>query len=150
MDRSALILKKLNEINEKLFSQSNEYLNNKQVCARLNISKRTLMNWRSKNIIPFSQIGEKIYYKLSDIDLMMQQYYKPAKQWKPVSFVKKKNRWQNIISDIIIGAMVIILIRTENVKNVVWGWRELKTSGDKLNQKNFFQKVALGAVAARQ
>ncbi len=52
---------------QKAKSTPHEWLSGEQVCRMLMISKRTLQNYRDKNVIPFSQIGRKIYYKYSDI-----------------------------------------------------------------------------------
>jgi len=45
------------------------------VCHLLGISKRTLQNYRDRNIIPFSQAGRKIYYKAEDIDEYLERHY---------------------------------------------------------------------------
>jgi hypothetical protein len=37
----------------------------------MGICKRTAQTWRDKNIIPFTQIGGKIYYKVSDIQELL-------------------------------------------------------------------------------
>ncbi len=54
------------------------YLNNEQVMAMLNISKRTLQNWRNDKKIGFSNVNGRIYYRRSDIELMLEQNYKRA------------------------------------------------------------------------
>lgn len=41
----------------------------------LNISTRTLQYYRSMRIIPFLKIGNKIYYKRSDIETYMETRY---------------------------------------------------------------------------
>ncbi|SKB64762.1 Helix-turn-helix domain-containing protein [Soonwooa buanensis] len=41
----------------------------------LKISPRTAQTWRDEGKISFSQVGNKIYYKLSDIERTMQEYY---------------------------------------------------------------------------
>ena len=47
----------------------------------MNISKRTAQFWRDNGVINFIQIGSKIYYKLSDVELMLlQNYVKPLKK----------------------------------------------------------------------
>jgi protein tyrosine phosphatase len=43
----------------------------------MNISKRTASNWRSEGIIPYSQIGVKIYYKHSDLLELINKNYVP-------------------------------------------------------------------------
>jgi hypothetical protein len=45
-----------------------QWLNNEEVCGLLKISKRTLQSYRDNGIIPFSQIGHKCYYRVVDIE----------------------------------------------------------------------------------
>jgi hypothetical protein len=39
----------------------------------MNISKRTAANWRTSKTITYSQVGNKIYYRLSDILDLLQR-----------------------------------------------------------------------------
>jgi hypothetical protein len=39
----------------------------------MHISKRTAQTWRDERRIPFTQIGAKIYYKLSDVMKLIEQ-----------------------------------------------------------------------------
>ena len=41
-------------------------------CEYLGISKRTAQNYRDTGVIPFSQIGSKIYYRWSDVVTMIE------------------------------------------------------------------------------
>jgi hypothetical protein len=60
---------------------SDQYIDNHEFILKMNISKRTAQFWRDKQFISFIQIGSKIYYKLSDVELMLQQnYIKPFKK----------------------------------------------------------------------
>ncbi|MDP3946541.1 MAG: helix-turn-helix domain-containing protein [Lutibacter sp.] len=76
------IMKKLEVINEKLnneksrLSLSEVWLDNSEICKLLNISKRTLQHYRDSALLPFSQIGAKIYYKTSDIELLLSKHYR--------------------------------------------------------------------------
>jgi|WetSurMetagenome_2_1015567.scaffolds.fasta_scaffold1705406_1 excisionase family DNA binding protein len=57
------------------------WLTGDEICKLLRVSKRTLQNYRDKRVIPFSQIGRKIYYKYSDIvDYLELHYVKPYYQ----------------------------------------------------------------------
>ena len=38
------------------------------LCRRFRLSKRTLQNYRDRKLIKFSQIGNKIFYKHSDVE----------------------------------------------------------------------------------
>ena len=57
--------------NEKI----EKWLFAKDVCRLLMISKRTLQTYRDRGILPFAQIGRKIYYKASDIDDYLDRHY---------------------------------------------------------------------------
>ncbi|MCD7937716.1 MAG: helix-turn-helix domain-containing protein [Tannerellaceae bacterium] len=59
----------LNEIQSlcKSGEVEGEWMDGQEVCLRLNISKRTLYNYKLRGIIPYSTIGNKSYFKLSDI-----------------------------------------------------------------------------------
>jgi excisionase family DNA binding protein len=55
--------------------QPKKGLSSDDVCNLLQVSKRTLQNYRDRGIIPFSQIGRKIYYKASDIEEYLSNHY---------------------------------------------------------------------------
>lgn len=60
---------------------SEQYIDNHEFILKMNISKRTAQLWRDKALINFIQIGSKIYYKLSDVEQLLQQHYtKPLKK----------------------------------------------------------------------
>jgi hypothetical protein len=56
-----------------------------QVCLLLRISKRSLQNYRTQRILPFSQIGRKIYYKASDIETYLESHYIKSNNQKGVA-----------------------------------------------------------------
>jgi hypothetical protein len=45
-----------------------QWLNNWEACELLKISRRTLQSYRDTGILPYSQIGHKCYYRVSDIE----------------------------------------------------------------------------------
>lgn len=54
------------------------YLTTDQVMAYLQISRRTLQNYRDKGIIPYTVIGRNILYPESKIrQILKQNYYSP-------------------------------------------------------------------------
>lgn len=57
------------------FKKETKWLTSEEVCRLLKISKRTLQSYRDNGILPFSQIGRKIYYKASDIDDYLDAHY---------------------------------------------------------------------------
>jgi hypothetical protein len=44
-----------------------EWLDNQDVCEILNISPRTLQTYRDNGTIPYTRIGNKMYYKADDL-----------------------------------------------------------------------------------
>ncbi|WP_430611630.1 helix-turn-helix domain-containing protein [Flavobacterium sp. JP2137] len=52
-----------------------KWLDNQEVCLMMNITKRTLQQYRDDKILPYIQIGGKIIYKESDILTILEQNY---------------------------------------------------------------------------
>jgi hypothetical protein len=50
-----------------------KWLGNDDVCQLLQISKRTLQSYRDNGTLPYSQIGRKCYYKVSDVENLISQ-----------------------------------------------------------------------------
>jgi uncharacterized membrane protein len=44
----------------------------------MNISKRTAQTWRDEGIISYSQVGSKIYYRMSDVQKLLDSNYNQA------------------------------------------------------------------------
>jgi len=59
-----------------------KWLTGDEVVAILGISKRTLQSYRDKLVLPFAQIGRKIYYKSTDIDAYLEAHYVKASYGK--------------------------------------------------------------------
>lgn len=53
--------------------QLGEKLDGRQVCDILNIEKRTLQTYRDTGRIGFSQIGDKITYRVNDVDKLLKE-----------------------------------------------------------------------------
>lgn len=51
------------------------WLTTLEVCKLLQVCKKTLQNYRDLGILPFSKIGNKIYYKQSDIQKCLEDHY---------------------------------------------------------------------------
>ena len=64
-----------NQISSKPDSKKETFLDNQEFLLLLKISKRTAQTWRDEGKISFSQVGNKIYYKLSDVEKLMQENY---------------------------------------------------------------------------
>lgn len=56
------------------------FLGNREVCKLLQLSPRTLQDYRDKRLIAFYKLEGKILYKMSDIRKMLENNYYDA--WK--------------------------------------------------------------------
>lgn len=54
------------------------YLTDKEVIARLKVSRRTLQEYRTARKIPFLLFGGKVLYRESDIERLLMENYKKA------------------------------------------------------------------------
>lgn len=74
-DQYTEIIEKLDElvkrINAKNEPKKDTFLDNQEFLLLMKISKRTAQTWRDEGRISFSQVGNKIYYKLSDVNFYL-------------------------------------------------------------------------------
>lgn len=77
-DRLEFLIKQ-NEFKNKV---SPEYvlLDNSDILKLFKISSKTASNWREEEILPYSQIKGKIYYKLSDMHNVIDEHYNSSKK----------------------------------------------------------------------
>ncbi len=54
------------------------YLTDKEVSARLKVSRRTLQDYRTEGRIPYCQLGGKVLYRESDIQRVLDNGYRDA------------------------------------------------------------------------
>ncbi len=54
------------------------YLTDKEVSAKLRVSRRTLQDYRNEGRIPYYQLGGKTLYKESDIQRVLDNSYRDA------------------------------------------------------------------------
>lgn len=52
------------------------YLTGEQVCKLLNISKRTLLEYREKGEVPYISLFGKMLYKESDLSTILEENYR--------------------------------------------------------------------------
>ena len=87
-DQAEKVLKRIDEqvtlivANMKMggiLDPENIIFNNQEMMKLMDVSKRTLQEWRDKNTIGFSKINSKFYYKLSDIQKLLKENYTPKK-----------------------------------------------------------------------
>ncbi|MCG1037301.1 helix-turn-helix domain-containing protein [Polaribacter sargassicola] len=76
------LVNRLDVLSEKLEEKQKKpqdiFLDNQEFIQLMNISKRTAQTWRDDGIVSFSQIGSKIYYKMSDVQKLLDKNYKAA------------------------------------------------------------------------
>lgn len=76
------LLNRLDVLNKKLEekqkSPNDTFLDNQEFLQLMNISKRTAQSWRDEGKVSFSQIGSKIYYRMSDVQKLLDKNYKAA------------------------------------------------------------------------
>ncbi len=58
--------------------QTEVYLDNQEFLLLMKISKRTAQTWRDEGKISFSQVGNKIYYKMTDVEELLEKHYNKA------------------------------------------------------------------------
>jgi len=84
LDKFRELSNKVEKLSEQIESNPNVYplperwLDNDAARKVLNVSSRTLQNYRDQGIISFSQFGSKIYYRAIDIQKHLEKHYKPA------------------------------------------------------------------------
>ncbi len=73
---------KLNEITEALnkpiIEKPIDLIDNAQFINLMGISQKTAQTWRDTGVISFSQIGNKIYYRISDLENLLEKNYRKA------------------------------------------------------------------------
>lgn len=76
------IQKKLDLIEAKLIFNkqfpNDQFIDNPKFMELMGISGKTAQSWRDKGIIGYSQIGSKIYYRLSDIRELLEKHHKQS------------------------------------------------------------------------
>ena len=60
----------------------NRMVDNFELCARLQLSRRTLQDYRNNGVIPYIQLGGKILYRESDIQKILMANYREAYRMK--------------------------------------------------------------------
>lgn len=74
-ERMKQLIRMLHERSKNLVPKSakGEWVDNQDVLLLLDISGRTLQAYRNRGVLPYSQIGHKCYYKLSDVQLLLEK-----------------------------------------------------------------------------
>jgi len=76
------LVNKLDAINDRVNGKDKEpkekWLDNQELMQLLKISKRTAQHYRDSGLISFAQVGNKIYYKLSDVEELLKSHCNKA------------------------------------------------------------------------
>lgn len=56
-----------------------EWIDGQVVMQTLHVSKRTLQSLRDTGVLPYSRINGKFYYKISDMEALLESNYSPLK-----------------------------------------------------------------------
>ncbi|MBN2764919.1 MAG: helix-turn-helix domain-containing protein [Paludibacteraceae bacterium] len=51
------------------------FIDNPKFMQLMGISAKTAQSWRDNGVVSYSQIGSKIYYRLSDIRRLLDRYH---------------------------------------------------------------------------
>lgn len=57
-----------------------DWIDSQDVMQKLHISIRTMQDWRTNGLLPYSRIRGKIYYRKSDILTILQRNYNGEKK----------------------------------------------------------------------
>ena len=55
------------------------WIDRQDVMQTLHISQRTLQSLRDGGVLPYSRINGKFYYKVSDLEKLLEENYSPSK-----------------------------------------------------------------------
>lgn len=75
------MLASIEEIKAKLEHKKDpeeNFIDNQEFLLMMKISKRTAQTWRDEGKISFSQVGNKIYYKVADVEELLNKHYVKA------------------------------------------------------------------------
>ena len=76
------ILDRLVAIEKQLSKKHDvDFLDNQQFIQVMNISKRLAQRWRDTGLIAYSMVGNKIYYQIKDIKIMLLANHRKAKNY---------------------------------------------------------------------
>jgi len=63
----------------KLDSLKESWVDGSEVAKALNVSNRTLQTFRDNGTLPYSRVRGKFYYKVADIEALLESNYSPSK-----------------------------------------------------------------------
>lgn len=70
----------LQQFQKSRLERFNEWwIDGQDVMQTLHISQRTLQSLRDSGVLPYSRINGKFYYKVSDLEKLLEENYSPSK-----------------------------------------------------------------------
>lgn len=63
----------------KLDNLKESWVDGNEVAKALNVSNRTLQTFRDNGTLPYSRVRGKFYYKVADIEALLESNYSPSK-----------------------------------------------------------------------
>ncbi len=63
----------------KLDNLKEAWVDGNEVAKALNVSNRTLQTFRDNGTLPYSRVKGKFYYKVADIEALLESNYSPTK-----------------------------------------------------------------------
>ncbi|MDP3462643.1 MAG: helix-turn-helix domain-containing protein [Bacteroidales bacterium] len=79
-DQFQALLARIEQIHNRVeqLTPNQTFIDNSEFIQLMKISKRTAQTWRDEKIIAFSQVGAKIYYKLTDVEHLLKTTQIPS------------------------------------------------------------------------
>ena len=68
----------IEKLEKRLVQEPIQILDNSQFIQLMGISQKLSQTWRDTGVISFSQVGNKIYYRVSDIQELLNKTYRKS------------------------------------------------------------------------
>lgn len=66
------------KLERKVIKHQKNFIDNKTFLEMMGVSQRTGQAWRDEGKVAFSQVGNKIYYKMEDIEKFIEEHHNKA------------------------------------------------------------------------
>ena len=68
----------LKKLDKRLVQESIQILDNSEFMQLMGISQKLAQTWRDTGVVSFSQVKNKIFYKVSDIQVLLDKNYRKS------------------------------------------------------------------------